>query len=253
MRIVAITQARTGSTRLPGKVLMEINGNTLLGLHLQRIQQSKKIDELIVATTTEPQDNSIVEVASNHKVETYRGSVDDVLDRFYQAIKDKNADYVVRLTSDCPLIDPALIDKVIAYAVEKKLDYCSNTLNPTYPDGEDIEVFKFDALKKAWKEALLPSDREHVTPFIWKNSSFAGGVMFSSANYSEGHSFGHLRITVDEMSDLELIKNIVSELGTDRTWLEYAEYIEKNKSIKALNETITRNEGYQKSLNTDTK
>jgi spore coat polysaccharide biosynthesis protein SpsF (cytidylyltransferase family) len=133
----------------------------------------------------------------------------------------------------------------------RNLDYCSNTLDPTYPDGQDIEVFKFSALEKAWNEAALASDREHVTPYIWRNSSFKGGQLFSSDNFTEGKSYGHLRMTVDELSDFEVIKNIILQLGKDRSWLEYAEYLEGNKTVKAINENIKRNEGYSKSLNKD--
>jgi spore coat polysaccharide biosynthesis protein SpsF len=253
MKIVAITQARTGSSRLPGKVLMKIGAETLLGLHIARVKKSKEINELIVATTEDPSDDALAKIILEYQLQSYRGSVNDVLDRFYQASKDTNADYIVRLTSDCPLIDARLIDGVIMHAVKKNLDYCSNTLDPTYPDGQDVEVFRFSALKKAWEEAKLSSDREHVTPYIWKNSSFKGGKIFSSDNYSEGKSFGLLRMTVDEMKDFEMISNLVAALGTDKTWLDYASFIEQNKDIKSINENITRNEGYAKSLNKEMK
>lgn len=251
MRIVAITQARSGSTRFPGKVLMKIGEQTLLELHLRRVLKSKKIDELILATTTSPQDAVILEIGQECQITTYRGSEKDVLDRFYRAMTGKKADYIVRLTSDCPLIDPELIDKVIDYTVKKNLDYCSNTLHPTYPDGQDIEVFRFPALEKAWTLAKLSSEREHVTPYIWKNSSYKGGRIFSSDNFEEAPSYAHLRMTVDEPRDLELIKKLVTELDGERSWLEYAEYVEKNPEVKILNQEIGRNEGYSKSINNE--
>src|SRR6187551_2737140 len=123
MKIVAVTQARTSSTRLPAKVLMKIGNDTLLELHLKRILKSKKIDQLVVATTTNPEDVAIADIASGLGLEFYRGDVDDVLDRFYRAVENKGADYIVRLTSDCPLIDAELIDKVIQKAIDEKLDY----------------------------------------------------------------------------------------------------------------------------------
>ncbi len=248
MRVIAITQARTGSTRFPGKVLEKVNGVSLLELHLQRIRKSRKVNELILATTNKPEDDILGEIGRRVKVEVFRGSENDVLDRFYQAAVNKGADYIVRLTSDCPLIDGELIDKIVEYTINAELDYCSNTLDPTYPDGQDVEVIRFSALERAWKEAKLDSEREHVTPYVWKNSTYKGKTLFSSANFDEGRSFGHQRMTVDEVKDLELIKSLIADLGTEKTWLEYAEYLEGNSSIKKINETIKRNEGYSKSV-----
>ncbi len=253
MKIIAITQARTGSTRLPGKVLKEINGTTLLELHIRRILKSKMIDDLIIATTEKEEDKVITEIAKKLNQNSYRGSVDDVLDRFYQSLNDKNPDYVVRLTSDCPLIDAELIDKIIQFTIDHNLDYCSNTLSPTYPDGEDVEVFRYAALEKAWKEARLTSEREHVTPYIWKNSTFKGGTEFISDNFEEGYLCGHLRLTVDEPDDFVLISNLVSAIGSDKTWLDYANYLEGNREIKSINSSITRNEGYSKSIKKEDK
>jgi len=248
MKIVAVTQARTGSTRLPEKVLKMVDGISLLELHLRRVSGSKMINELIVATTVNPEDDPIIHIAGNLGLRSYRGSVNDVLDRFYQALQGSAADFVVRLTSDCPLIDPQLVDKVIQRCIDQGLDYCSNVLDPHYPDGQDVEVFRFSALEKAWKEATLTSEREHVTPFIWKNSSYKGGSLFKSDNFQENYSFGHLRMTVDEQKDLDVIRKVIETLGIDRSWLEYANYLESNEGVKKLNETITRNEGYNKSI-----
>jgi spore coat polysaccharide biosynthesis protein SpsF len=248
MRIIAVTQARVGSTRLPGKVLKKIGDSTLLEFHIHRILKSKKIDQLVVATTINWEDSAIVEIANKCHVPSYCGSVDDVLDRFCQSLKGLNPDYVVRLTSDCPLIDAELIDKVIDHTVNQKLDYCSNTFETKYPDGQDVEVFKYTALERAWKEAKLPSEREHVTPYIWKNSTYKGGTLFTSDNFCEEYDYGYLRMTVDEAADFEVISKIIEELGEKRTWLEYAQYINRNNEIKKVNEGIGRNEGYTKSV-----
>jgi spore coat polysaccharide biosynthesis protein SpsF len=253
LKIIAITQARTGSTRLPGKVLKKIENETLLEMHIRRIHVSKKIEQLIVATTTLPEDMQIVTLAGRLGIQSYQGSVDDVLDRFYKALQDKSVDYVVRLTSDCPLIDAALIDKVIQHTVDKNLDYCSNTLAPVYPDGQDVEVFKYSALETAWREAKSKSDREHVTPFIWRNSTFKNGSMFTSDNFYEEYAYSHLRMTVDEPIDFELISRMIKELGRDCSWLDYAQYLEKNPEVRMINETIGRNEGYVTSLKKDNK
>ena len=248
LRIIAITQARTGSTRLPGKVLKEVNGKSLLEIHLKRVLRSTKISGLIVATTTNEEDSAIVDIANTLGLKSSRGSVNDVLDRFYQALQGFSPDYVVRITSDCPLVDPILIDKIVQHTLDHNLDYCSNTLDPSYPDGQDVEVMKYSALQKAWHEAKLASEREHVTPYIWKNSSYKGGSLFTSDNFQEGFSYGHLRMTVDEPKDLEVIIRIITHLGFDKGWFDYAQYLEENPEIKRFNETIARNEGYNKSL-----
>jgi spore coat polysaccharide biosynthesis protein SpsF (cytidylyltransferase family) len=172
-----------------------------------------------------------------------------VLDRFFQSLKGQPTDYVVRLTSDCPLIDAQLIDKVIDQTISQNLDYCSNTLDPHYPDGQDIEVFRYSALKKAWTDAALPSEREHVTPYIWKNSTYKGGTMFVSGNFNENYSYGHLRMTVDEPRDFEVITRLIKDLGHNKTWLDYAKHLENNQEIKSITADIKRNEGYDKSIN----
>ncbi|MCL4164692.1 UNVERIFIED_CONTAM: hypothetical protein GTU68_026234 [Idotea baltica] len=251
MKVVGITQARSGSTRLPNKVLMNLDGLSLLAVHVKRIQKSSLIDKLIIATTIAEQDEQIAKLADSLGVSSFRGSEGNVLDRFYQSVKGEKPDYVVRLTSDCPLIDAELIDKVINFTIERELDYCSNTLKPSYPDGQDIEVFKFSALERAWKEAKLCSDLEHVTPYIWRNSSFKGGNLFKSDNFQEGYDFENVRITVDEKKDYDLIVKLVEHLGINASWLAYTELIFKVPELRSINSGIERNEGLKKSLEND--
>ncbi len=254
MNIVAIIQARMTSSRLPGKILMEVNGKSLLEINLGRISKSKQIDSLILATTDLTTDDKTEALARQLGINVYRGSENDVLDRFYQALQGlkQKPKYVVRLTADCPLIDATLIDKIIRYTIENQLDYCSNTLLPTYPDGQDAEVFKYECLEKAWQEATLSSEREHVTPYIWKNSTFKGGSLFLSKNYSDNNAnYSAIRMTVDEPADFDVISRIIKHLGTDKSWVEYTEYLLQNEAIKALNETIARNQGYEKSIKQD--
>lgn len=248
MEIIAVTQARMGSTRLPNKVLKKIGNKTLLEVHLHRILASTMIDGLLVATTTATSDKAIVELSQRLGIASYQGSEQDVLDRFYQALKGKQPDYVVRLTSDCPLIDAGLIDTIINHTIDNDLDYCSNTLNPKYPDGQDIEVFKFSALEKAWKAAQLKSEREHVTPYIKKHSTFNGGTIFKSDNFQQEEDFSMLRMTVDEQQDLELITKLTEKLGIEKNWREYALYLKDHPVLQAINSTIIRDEGYAKSL-----
>lgn len=251
MKIIAITQARYGSSRLPGKVLKTINGKSLLQLHLERAAKSKKIDGLIVATTVEKEADAIEALGNTMGLKTYRGSINDVLDRFYQAVKSEQPDYVVRITSDCPLIDATVIDQVIERCINEGCDYCSNTLNPTYPDGADVEVMKFSALEKAWKEATLTSEREHVTPYIWKNSTAKGGKLFKGLSFENEKDFSNYRLTVDEASDFELITKLVEAIGDDKSWQEYIAYLDTHKELFEINAYIKRNEGLMKSLAQD--
>lgn len=251
MKVLAIIQARLGSTRLPGKVLKEIGDKTLLDIHISRVLKSTKINQLLIATTTSDEDKSIVDNAEKNKLPYYQGSVSNVLDRFYQAAQMYRPQWIVRLTADCPLIDPALIDGIIDCAIKNETDYCSNTLNPTYPDGMDVEVFKFSALEKAWNEAKLDSEKEHVTPYIYKNSTFNNKNIFSSFSYENNENYSHVRLTVDELSDLETIKLLVDKLGIDKDWKTYTDYYSSEKKIHRLNSSIGRNEGYEKSLKTD--
>ncbi|BFM42313.1 glycosyltransferase family protein [Flavobacterium sp. CFS9] len=250
IKTILITQARLGSTRLPGKVLKEINGESLLQIHLDRLKKSSKVSKIIVATTIVDADAIIYNKAREWGYESFRGSESDVLDRFYQSVKIDKPDWIVRVTSDCPLIDPNLVDKVISFVQENDKDYGSNILIENFPDGQDIEVFKFSALEKAWKEAKLLSEREHVTPYIRNNSDFNGGHLFSSINYACNSDFSNIRMTVDEKRDFDLIEILVKELGTDKSWSEYTNYIIEN-DLTRINGEIIRNEGLLKSLKKD--
>ena len=251
MKVIVITQARSRSTRLPKKVLMKIQDKTLLQIHIERIKESKLVDDIYIATTVNDSDDTIVEIANQLGVKYYRGSEDDVLDRFYHTIKKIKPDLVVRLTSDCPLIDPKLLDEVILAAKDKGLDYYANIMEERYPDGQDIEIFTFSALEKAWREADLKSDREHVTSYIRNNSSYKNGLLFSSGSHDMDENFNHVRLTVDEQSDFEVIEKMVIALGLDKDWKTYANYYLDNESLYSLNSSIIRNEGYKKSITKD--
>ena len=244
MKIIAITQARTGSTRFPNKIMNKIEDETLLSIHIKRIKESKKIDSIIIATTNKKNDD-IIEVESNNlNVSCYRGEEEDVLDRFYQAARPYSPDFVVRLTSDCPLIDSSLIDMIIDATVNSNADYCSNTLIESYPDGQDVEVFSFKSLRKAWEESVMTSDREHVTPYMKKN--------FKVLNiHSNNMEFNKVRMTVDEPSDFVVIKMLVDKLGLSVKWQDYANLYLNDKIISDYNSSITRNEGYIKSIKKD--
>jgi spore coat polysaccharide biosynthesis protein SpsF len=250
-KTIIVTQARIGSSRFPEKVLQTLADSTLLGVHLERLKKSKLASQIIVATTHENKSDQIISIANNAGIEAFQGSTEDVLDRFYQSVVKQNPDYVVRVTSDCPLIDAQLIDKVISMVQEHKLDYGANILNENFPDGQDVEVFTFKALQKAWEEATLLSDREHVTPYIRKNTDFNKGEMFKAMNYNAPENFNHVRMTVDEPSDLETVEVLLQKLGADQDWKSYTNYILDHKEMLE-NQKIIRNEGYLKSLNKET-
>jgi len=250
IKTILITQARTGSTRLPGKILMEVQEKSLLEIHIERLKKCNNVSEIIVATTTNIEDEVIYNKSIELGVNSSRGSESDVLDRFYQSVKEENADWIVRVTSDCPLIDPKLVDDVIAFTITNNKDYVTNTLIENFPDGQDIEVFKYTALKKAWENAILNSEREHVTPYIRKNSDFNGGNLFTSLNYDCQSDFSKIRMTVDEIRDFELITLLINDLGTEKSWLEYTNYIIQEDLVK-INNKIIRNEGLLKSLKND--
>lgn len=250
--VCLITQARTGSTRLPGKVLKKIGGEELLKIHLKRLSNCTAVDKIIVATTTEETDVHIENLVKSWNYDAFRGSENDVLDRFYKAIisLDITPEWVVRVTSDCPLIDPELVDEVVRFAQEKNVDYAANILLERFPDGQDVEVFKFTALENAWTNATLKSEREHVTPYIRNNSDFKGGTIFTAANFPCSDDFSKVRMTVDEEKDFILIENLIAQLGTDKSWLDYTNFILEN-NLGNINGDIIRNEGYLKSVNNE--
>jgi spore coat polysaccharide biosynthesis protein SpsF len=247
IKTVLITQARIGSRRLPGKVLMEVSEIPLLKIHLDRLKKTKKVDKIIVATTHNQEDDIIEKMVLDWGYEVFRGSENDVLDRFYQAVKFIKPLWIVRVTSDCPLIDPKLIDNVIEYSQNINVDYCSNTLVENFPDGQDVEVFKFFALEYTWKNAIKNSDREHVTPYIREMSNFKMNNIFSAINFDNDVNYSHIRMTVDEIRDYELIKIVIENNGVEKSWEEYVDYIVSN-NLNQINDSIVRNEGYIKSL-----
>jgi len=248
MKTILITQARIGSSRLPEKVMLKIGDQTLLDLHLSRAKQAQKVDQVIVATTNEDKSDLICQVAEQQGLPWYKGSLNDVLDRFYQAAKPHKADWVVRVTSDCPLLDPRVIDRVIETAIEGDFDYCSNILVEDFPDGQDVEVFKMPVLEKAWNEAKKNFEREHVTPFIRNNCDFNGGTMFKAKDVAAPANYNKVRMTVDEPADFEMMTWLITNCGTDKSWMEYTEYMLANPD-RLVNADILRNEGYIKSLN----
>jgi spore coat polysaccharide biosynthesis protein SpsF len=250
LNTIIVTQARMGSTRLPGKIMLEVEGKSLLEIHITRLKKCKGADAILIATTLSDNDDLVVEMANKLDVLSFRGSENDVLDRFYKATKPFNPEWVVRVTSDCPLIDSELVDQVISFAKDNSFDYCSNVLVENFPDGQDVEVFKFKSLEYAWENATLDSEREHVTPFLRNNIIGKGLSIFKAQNFDSDNDYSKIRLTVDEVLDFELVKSVVNSLGIDKGWREYVKYI-INNNLGSLNGDIVRNEGYLKSLKND--
>ena len=254
MKVLAITQARYGSTRLPAKILKEVNGTTLLEIHLRRILRAKTINQLKIATADEEGTKFIVAIADKLGLGYHKGSVDDVLSRFYETAVPEKPDYVIRLTSDCPLIDSNVIDAVVTYAIEHpEYDYV-RTQASSFPDGLDTEVIKFSALKRAFKGANLKSEREHVTAYIWKNGSADGGTIFKTYNFPNPagkFNANDYRITIDEPEDFEVIKTLIENLGVEKDWESYIDYLIEHIDLYAINSKFANNEGYAKSIAND--
>lgn len=251
MKILAITQARVSSTRLPKKVLLPVGNTTILGLHLKRLKLVKKIDQLIVAAADEEGSNLIQEIAELEGISFIKGSASDVLDRFYQAAKFYKADIVVRVTSDCPLIDPFYVDSLIENFLAGSYDYGSNCLIQNLPDGLDAEIMKFSALEKAWNEAKLKSEREHVTPYIWKNTDIKGGSIFKGLALDYGLKLQDYRVTVDELEDYKLIQMIVKNCGENVGLQGIISFLNENEHLRSLNKDKVANAGYLKSISED--
>lgn len=214
---------------------------------VRRASRARLLDAVAVATSIHSDDDPLELFCRDAGVPCFRGSLNDVLDRFYRASVNFDSETVVRITADCPLLDPAVIDLVVSKFREGGYDYVSNTIECTYPDGLDIEVFSRHALERAWKEAALSSEREHVTPYFYKNPD-----LFRLANVRAQENLSHLRWTVDEPGDLEFVRAVYDALGdTDFGMEDVLSLLMKFPEMQDKNVGIARNEGYRKSLNED--
>lgn len=247
MNVVAIIQARMSSTRLPGKVLMELAGTPVLQHVVSRIKACKTIDQVVVATSADESDDPIEAWCFAHEVQSYRGSLNDVLDRYYQAANQCNADAIVRITADCPAIDPTIVDEVVMAYLAGGYEFFG--LAGEFPDGLDCTVFAFSAIERAWKEAKLPSEREHVGPYIEKNPR-----LFKSGGLKKFVGLSHHRWTLDEPRDLKFLEIIFSRLHqTNNLFLanDVLALLNAEPDLLKINGSIIRNEGYIKSLQSD--
>ncbi|HOJ00738.1 MAG TPA: glycosyltransferase family protein [Anaerolineaceae bacterium] len=238
-RVVAIIQARMGSNRLPGKVLRDIHGKPMLAWVVERARLAATLAEVVVATTTDAGDDILAQVCKEMGVTCFRGSTFDVLDRYYQAARESEADVIVRLTADCPLIDPTLIDLVVTRFFEEKVDFATNRLPPpyqrTYPIGLDVEVVSFSALEKAWKEALEVHEREHVMPYFYD----APG-RFKILIVDHETNLGKYRWTVDTQPDLRFVQEVIARLPDKEhfSWLDVLKIVEEHPQLSEINAGI---------------
>jgi spore coat polysaccharide biosynthesis protein SpsF len=237
MKTVAIVQARMGSTRLPGKVLQDLAGEPMLARVVNRTCRAKTLQEVVIATTTNVVDDVIVKLCEARSWSWFRGSEEDVLDRYYHAAKKYQADFIVRITSDCPLIDPEVIDHVVQEFLERQpeVDYASNTWpRRTFPRGLDTEVMRMDVLERAWREDRNPAWREHVTPYIYRNPD-----RFRIHNVVSPVDYSAMRWTVDTQEDLAFVRKIYDYFGHDRfSWREVLKVLEEHPEWVEINRYV---------------
>lgn len=250
MNIVTVIQARISSSRLPGKVLLPIIGKPLLLRMIERVKRAGLIGRLVIATSTSSDDDRIEELCRDNNLEFFRGHLTDLLDRHYQVAKKYDADAVVKIPSDCPLIDPHIIDRVIkAYIDNEEYDYVSNLHPATYPDGNDVEIFSFQALEHAWRDAIKDFEREHTTPFLWEHKdSFTIG----NVEWETGLDLSStLRFTIDYEEDYHFILKVFEELypvNPDFGLNDILKLIEKNPEIVEINHRFAGTYWYDKHL-----
>lgn len=227
-----------GSTRLPGKVLADICGESMLARTVRRAARSRTLDTVVVATTVKPPDDRVVEEAGRLGVACIRGSEDDVLDRYVQAARLVEADIVVRITADCPLIDPEVIDSAVqAFIQAPPPDYCSNTLRRTYPRGLDTEVIARPALERAWREAREPHQREHVTPYFYEHPD-----LFRLRSVEAESDFSALRWTVDTEEDLAFVRAVYESFLPSRHfgWRDVLGLLDRKPELMLINQSVTQ-------------
>lgn len=240
---VAIIQARLGSTRLPGKVFLKLANKPLIWHVVNRLTYSKSIDKIVLATTTNPSDDDLYNWAKNEKICTYRGSENNVLERFYHAAKENNAKIIIRVTADDPFKDPQIIDKVIEKLEMENLDFAYNNNPPTYPEGLDTEVFTFEALQKAFYSSNDDFEKEHVTQFFYRNLK-----LFKQSNYSYNEDLSYLRWTIDTEIDLQMATQVYDNLYNEaRIFLmnDILEFLKSNPKIGLMNKDVIRSSMYK--------
>mgnify|MGYP003999349241 CR=1 FL=1 len=249
-KITVMIQARTGSTRFPKKTLAKINNKPMIWYVINRVKMIKSVEQIALITTRKKSDKILLKIAKENNIIGFSGDVHDLLSRHYECALKINADPIIRITSDCPLTDPKLVEKILKFYLNNNYDYVSNVIKPSYPDGLDIEIFSLSALKKAVKNAKLMSEREHITPYFIKNSN-----KFKLYNIENKKNLSHLRWTVDQIEDIKFIRKIYSKMKpkTIFSMNDILKIICNEPKLQKINQKYNRNEGYAKSLKNDRK
>lgn len=242
--VVTLIQARMASSRLPGKVLRDLGGQPALAWVVERCRRAQTVHQVAVATTDDPADDPVADLCAERGWDVFRGSQFDVLDRYYQAARHFSAQVIVRVTGDCPLIDPQAIDLVVSEFLSSGVDFAANRLPPphprTWPIGLDTEVCRFDGLERAWREAVLKFEREHVMPYFYdQEGRFRVRVVEHDPDY------GHLRWTLDTPEDLDLLRVVVERLGRrmDVSWLEVLDLFLREPDLAQINARVQHKSG----------
>ena len=246
--IGCIIQARMGSSRLPGKVMKKLDqNNTVLSYVIKQLKHSKFLENIVVATTSLKQDKVIVDFLDKEGIKYFCGDEEDVLDRYYQCAKKFSFSTIIRIPADKPLIDPVIVDKCIEIFMNKKYDYVTTFLEPSFPYGTEVEVFTFNVLEEIWKKAQLPSEHENVTPYIYNNKE-----KYHIYNLKNSTDMSHLRWVVDRDEDLELVRQLISKIDKDPILMkDILELLTKEPELIQINNHIKHDEGYQESLKKD--
>lgn len=245
MNIIAIIQARQTSTRLPGKTMRMLSGKPLLQYVVDNLEKAQNINKLVVATTTDPEDDIIDLWCKRNSIFVYRGDREDVLSRFYECALKYKADAIVRVTSDCPLVDPFIVDNVIDLFKNTKSDYSANNLVKSFPHGLDIEIFSFDVLRESFENAKKQQEREHVTQYIR-----ARPEKYKLTNFSCSGNYNDIRVTIDEEMDFKLVESIIRKLGDDITFKDLQSLYQENPDLFSINiDAKSRHREYYKKEN----
>jgi len=247
-KITVMIQARTGSSRLPGKVLSKIENKNMIWHVINRVKKIKSVQQIALITTNEESDQILLDISKDEDIIGFAGDETNVLNRHYQCALKISADPIIRITSDCPIIDPYLVEEMLQFFLTHNYDYVSNIHPATYPDGLDVEIFSFQTLEKTFLDAKLNSEKEHVTPYMEKHPE-----LFNTFNFENNEDLSNIRLTVDQKEDLELIQNLYSVMSpkNDFGLNEIKDIFSKNPELFRINSKYRRNEGYLKSLKED--
>ena len=247
-KITVMIQARTGSSRLAGKVLSQIENKPMIWHVINRVKKIESVQQIALITTKGESDQVLLDIAKNEDIIGFAGDTTNVLNRHYQCALKISADPIIRITSDCPIIDPYLVEEMLQFFLTHNYDYVSNIHPATYPDGLDVEIFSFQTLEKTFLDAKLNSEKEHVTPYMEKHPE-----LFNIFNFENNEDLSHIRLTVDQKEDLELIQNLYSVMSpkNDFGLNEIKDVFSKNPELFKINSKYRRNEGYLKSLKED--